>query len=82
MLQVEEPLQLRLLQHDHGVCLSEEGARCSYLPHFNELHHHLLKRLELIRWCEIQNEEDNDNDNEQFKAHLLVKINKYVIGQL
>lgn len=44
VLQVEEPLGLRLLQHDHGVRLPEEGASGAHLPHLDELHHHLAER--------------------------------------
>lgn len=44
VLQVEEPLRLRLLQHDHGVRLPEERTSGAHLPHLDELHHHLAER--------------------------------------
>lgn len=44
VIQVDEPLGLRLLQHDHGVRLPEEGASGAHLPHLYELHHHLAER--------------------------------------
>lgn len=43
VLQVEVALWLRLFQHDHGVCLSEERASCSHLPHLNQLHDDLWR---------------------------------------
>lgn len=44
VIQVDEPLGLRLLQHDHGVRLPQEGASGAHLPHLYELHHHLAER--------------------------------------
>lgn len=41
---MEEPVGLRLLQHDHGVRLPEEGTSGAHLPHLDELHHHLAER--------------------------------------
>lgn len=41
VLQVNVSLRLRLLQHNHGVSLPEEGAGGTQLSQLNQLQHHL-----------------------------------------
>lgn len=76
------PLWLRLLQHDHRVSLSEERASRSHLPHFNELHYNLSKMISVHQMLRIENPEPRKVFTDPCKAHLLVKVNKRVVGQL
>lgn len=79
VLQVEEPVGLRLLQHDHGVRLPEERTSGAHLPHLNELHHHLAERGS--RRSSRADASERDGRGGWRATNLLIEIDQYVVGQ-
>lgn len=53
VLQVDVPLRLGLLQHDHRVCLPEERTRCTQLSQLDQLQHHLSREQHRFRGTNI-----------------------------